>query len=339
MISSSRAIAAALAVLASAHAQNGCFTRFPELGSGYFEDAQDSCCGPEFAVVKNKVALCQETAVSPAPFKDFEQCRFRPWTTPCEKGIRIAAESFPQPGRCGARKAGPVSGSPPDDSVGCYSGRLFVNAGKCCSSDFVMADGSGVRCGDEPRFVPDAAFPADNVRPGHLPPNVPACNGTITSSWCPAGVRATGLFVLHRDVCSDTTSENRCCERHDEVRDENGVCQYDSLGSPYERFKAYRKFAAARARDGCPPPKRGDRCCPDVTQFRNANNKCSTKTSRGKIITPETLLGFRVEDNCHDLTHAADDPLFQQAVEAVDSTTTEKDEAWKKMIQGLGSEY
>ncbi|KAM4057320.1 hypothetical protein HRG_014858 [Hirsutella rhossiliensis] len=278
MVSSIQFLIAALTVLApDVRADVGCINLQRPLP--YYTSHQGGCCSLDFAVAKRDDkgqvlnVQCGDTPNTCETLEGVAACFRQPGEPQCPDGLRASIESFQQ-GRCGVEPGAPASGYPPNNNVGCYSGRIYVNRGECCSTDYVVAEGDGFRCGDKL-----GTLAADSERPEHLK-DVPACNGTIDKNWCPRGVHASEWAINRGDVCTinrgDVYTDTGCCQEM-YSRDKDGVCQ------PYiEGSGSYAELFAARKADGCELPKRSCRCCPNRKHFRNANGECSEFTAGGE---------------------------------------------------------
>ncbi|RCI15105.1 hypothetical protein L249_6596 [Ophiocordyceps polyrhachis-furcata BCC 54312] len=162
----------------------------------------------------------------------------------CTNGIRVRHEVFPQEARCGDEKVKTASGDVPQDEVGCYRGRLYVNSRGCCSVDYALASYNrkgrvtSVRCGRRAGLL----LP-DNVQPENIR-GVPLCKGNIPEHWCPYGIIASLDSLKKGERCRGYG----CCTGWEQTRDKQGVCR--RKGESFLTKESAREYWEARLLDG-----------------------------------------------------------------------------------------
>ncbi|KAM4068017.1 hypothetical protein HRG_009688 [Hirsutella rhossiliensis] len=299
MVFTTQFLTAALALLASGvRGEVGCIAGIDQ---SYYISPSGECCTTDYAVAGIDGAgqasniQCGDKLGTPGYFEGVPMCNgVSAFEFQCSNGIHASLEAFPQSGRCGAEMEAPASGDRPNDEVGCYSGRVYVNAGGCCSTDYAVAerDDQGrvlkASCGNTASILAP-----DNLEPEHLK-GVPKCNGAVDKSWCPGGMHATENALMRSDVCSGTG----CCPRFREARDHDGVCRWNPLN--FSNKKTSKAFWEARDRDGCTREGELGACCPDPKHFRNAKGVCSTRNSRGREVEERLVAQWRRSDGCDD---------------------------------------
>ncbi|RCI09720.1 hypothetical protein L249_3957 [Ophiocordyceps polyrhachis-furcata BCC 54312] len=283
----------------TATAYLGCHASFETNNVQYYRSS-NGCCGPEFATVlrdsRGAISSVQcghvQVKGNTEWLKEMAPCdKLSVWGPSCSH-IRYPLEGVPQLDDCTADITAPKPDDDaagiiiaPDDPAGgrgCYSGRIYVHAGKCCSVDYVVSDHDGVRCGKKAIYLGP-----DNQLPPHLV-DVPKCNKMIDHADCPHGVFASFNALIRAQKC-------RTCCPPGQTRDHNYNCRVHDM-----HVWNLAKYWKARRRDNCELPKPGPNCCPDRRHSRNSRGECSHRNGR-EVPTASELYVRRIErDGCTD---------------------------------------
>ncbi|PFH63164.1 hypothetical protein XA68_17273 [Ophiocordyceps unilateralis] len=275
----------------------GCWANF-ESGVEYYMSPEGACCSPEFAVIArdNKGTISDvycgitRSPKSTAWLRELPLCNDLAKFAPICSGIRIAPEAFRRLAECPTKQETPNSETPPHPkSNGCYSGRVYVNAGRCCTTDYVVTDDRGPRCGDFP-----GSLGPDN-RPSQSLVNVAKCSKAIDQSQCPQGVISSLNALFRVQKCLS------CCP-DGYTRDHKFDCKRHTTN-----LFTLRKYWKARKRDGCELPKKGPRCCPDYGEFRSPLGECTGRFEGGTATMAEVYSRRNEKDGCVDFLVGLDD--------------------------------